>query len=410
MKPNYFAAEKSGTLKYVGWIILVLFVFMLGWSAGINYEEQNKINPIKNYALTNDGDLKEVNMQLFWDTWNMLFSKYVDPHTLDSQKMIYGAIHGMVASLQDPYTSFMTPKENREFQEGLEGTLEGIGAELTLRNGLLTIVSPLKNSPAQNAGIQPEDIIVKIDGESTEDLTLKQAVNKIRGARGTAVTLTLAREGREEPFDVKITRNKINIASIEWKMIDGFAYISINQFGNHLKEEWNRTVSEVLAKRPKGLVLDLRYNGGGFLDGAVDIASEFIEKGLVVSIKRRNPEENEEILVSGKAMLATQPLAVIINKGSASASEIVAGAIQDQKRGVIVGENSFGKGTVQEVVNLIGGSSLRVTIAKWYTPGNRNISETGITPDVVVERTTEDFEKDKDPQLDAAIAALKKKL
>ncbi|MFH1012779.1 MAG: S41 family peptidase, partial [Candidatus Peregrinibacteria bacterium] len=406
---DYYKEEKSGAPKAIGLIILIFFVFMLGWNAGINHVEQNKVNPAKNYALSTTGELEQVNMQLFWDTWNILFAKFVDPHLLDTQTMIYGAIRGMVASLDDAYTTFMTPKENREFQEGLEGTLEGIGAELTLRNQFLTVVSPLKNSPAQQAGLQPEDIIYKIDGELTEDFTLEQAVLKIRGPRGTRVTLTIVRKGHDEPFDLQINRKKINIASVEWEFKKDFSYISINQFGNNLIEEWSQVINQVLSQRPKGIILDLRYNGGGYLDGAVDIASEFIEKGLVVSIKRRNPEENEEIYVNGKARLATPPLAVLINKGSASASEIVAGAIQDHKRGYVIGESSFGKGTVQEVVNLIGGSSLRVTVAKWYTPENRNITETGITPDQTVERTPEDFEKNFDPQLEAAIEYLNTK-
>ncbi len=392
----------------VGLVILILFVFMLGWNAGVNHAEQNKLNPTQTDALSATGELSSVNMQLFWDTWNMLSGKFVDPHLLDTQEMIYGAIRGMVASLGDPYTVFMTPKENKEFQNNLEGTLEGIGAELTLKNQLLTIISPVKNSPAQRAGIQPEDIILKINGEITKDFTLEQAVNKIRGPRGTSITLTLIRKGHDQPFDVKILRDTINVTSVEWKIKEGFAYLSINQFGNRLSEEWSDAVNKVLSRHPKGIILDLRFNGGGFLDGAVEIASEFMDKGLVVTIKKRNPADNEEINVNGKARLASLPLVVLINKGSASASEIVAGAIQDQKRGTVIGENSFGKGTVQEVVNLLGGSSLRVTIAKWYTPNDKNITEKGITPDIEVKRTPEDFEKGRDPQLDAAIEYLKK--
>jgi carboxyl-terminal processing protease len=346
-------------------------------------------------------------MQLFWDAWNVLSSNYVDPHALVTEDMIFGAIKGMVASLKDPYTSFMTPKENREFVESMQGYLEGIGAELTLRNGLLTVISPLKNSPAQKAGLQPEDIIYEVNGNSTEDMTLEEAVTKIRGEKGSVVNLTILRASQSEPIKISIVRDEINVNSIDWEMREGIAIIEINQFGDNTKQEFSKAISEILSRRPAGVILDLRYNGGGYLDGSIDITSEFLENEKVVTIKKRNPEEDEVIYTNGQARLANIPLAVLINKGSASASEIVAGAIQDHNRGIIIGENSFGKGTVQTVENLIGGSSLRVTIAKWYTPNDQNINEKGVTPDIIVERTVEDFETDKDPQLDRAIKYLR---
>jgi carboxyl-terminal processing protease len=314
----------------------------------------------------------------------------------------------MVYSLEDPYTTFLTPKENKDFQESINGTLEGIGAELTLRDGMITVVSPLKGSPAKKAGIQPEDVILKVNGENIQDFSLEQVVMRIRGPKGSKVKLTLGRKGQSEPFDVEILRETININSVDWKMIDGIAHIELNQFGGKTRGEFTKAISEIQLKRPKGVILDLRYNGGGYLDGAVDIASEFMEKGKVVSVKKRNPIEDEVTYVTGKARMATVPMVVLINKGSASASEIVAGAIRDNGRGTIIGETSFGKGTVQEVQNLIDGSSLRITIAKWFTPSNVNISKVGITPDKEVKRTIEDIKANKDPQLDAAVEFLKK--
>ena len=400
--------QSSSTPKYIGLIILVLFAFTLGWNVGVNHTYRQNIKS-SNTVVNPYGEQETVNMKLFWDTWNILSGKYVDPYALDSQKMIYGAIRGMVYSLEDPYTVFMTPKENREFQDSMEGTLEGIGAELTLKHGLITVVSPIKNSPAKRAGIQPEDIIYKIDGESTDGMAMDTAVMRIRGEKGTRVTLSVLREGHDEPIDIKITRDTINISSVDWKMKDGIAIIEINQFGNNTQAEFSKAINEILNKRPKGIVLDLRYNGGGYLDGAIDITSEFIEEGKVVTIKKRNPEEDEVIYVNGQARMTSFPLAVIINKGSASASEIVAGAIQDNDRGIIIGETSFGKGTVQEVENLIDGSSLRVTIAKWFTPDGNNITETGIIPDKMIERTPGDFENNEDPQMEAALEYLKSK-
>lgn len=407
MKRIYPGKESSSVPKYLGLALLMCFVFILGWNSGVNHYQVKQGLAPQTTVSTPSGQPETINMQLFWDAWNILSSNYVDPHALVTENMIYGAIKGMVASVGDPYTNFMTPKENKEFQESLQGHLEGIGAELTVRNGMLTVISPLKNSPAQKAGLQPEDVIYKIDDTSTEDMSLEQAVMKIRGQKGSTVLLTVIRKNHSEPVDIRIVRDTISVNSIDWKMKDGVAIIEINQFGDTTKQEFSKAVSEILLKRPKAVVLDLRYNGGGYLDGAVDIASEFIEKGKVVTIKKRNPEEDEVIYVNGQARLANVPLAVLINKGSASASEIVAGAVKDDKRGILIGENSFGKGTVQTVENLVGGSSLRVTIAKWFTPNDQNINETGIAPDIVVERTTADMEANRDPQLDKALEYLK---
>lgn len=406
-KDSYLTKENASTPKILGLIILILFVFVLGWHVGLNQAERQGNAYLIEQELSKGNDNNKVDMQLFWDVWSLLAGKYVDPQALDYKDMIYGAIRGMVFSLDDPYTTFLTPKENKDFQNDMEGTLEGIGAELTLRHGLITVVSPLKNSPAKRAGIQPEDIILGIDGVDTEEYTFEQAVMKIRGQKGTKVVLTIARKGHSEPIDIPIIRAAININSVEWEMKDDIAVIELNQFGAKTREEFSKAISEVLSKRPKGVVLDLRYNGGGYLEGSIDITSEFIEKGKVVSVKKRKLEEDEVIYVNGKARMANIPLVVLINKGSASASEIVAGAIRDHERGVIIGETSFGKGTVQEVENLIDGSSLRVTVAKWYTPNNVNITEVGIVPDIEIERTLEDIEADLDPQLKAALEYLK---
>ena len=406
-KNSYLTKESASTPKFLGLIILILFVFALGWHVGLNQAEKQGNAYLIEQELSRSNDNNKVDMQLFWDVWSLLAGKYVDPQALDYKEMIYGAIRGMVFSLDDPYTTFLTPKENKDFQNDMEGMLEGIGAELTLRHGLITVVSPLKNSPAKRAGIQPEDIILRIDGVDTEEYTFEQAVMKIRGKKGTKVVLTIARKGHPEPMDIPIIRAAININSVEWEMKDDIAVIELNQFGAKTKEEFSKAISEVLSKRPKGVVLDLRYNGGGYLEGSIDITSEFIEKGKVVSVKKRKLEEDEVIYVNGKARIANIPLVVLINKGSASASEIVAGAIRDHERGIIIGETSFGKGTVQEVENLIDGSSLRVTVAKWYTPNNVNITEVGIEPDIKVERTLEDIEAGLDPQLDAALEYLK---
>ncbi len=408
MKKNSYLNKQSSSIpKILGLAILVGFVFMLGWSVG-SMQAEKRSNIVSDNQISLSSSDKKVDMKLFWDVWSLLANKYVDPQSLDYKEMVYGSIQGMVYSINDPYTTFLTPKENKDFRDSLDGTLEGIGAELTVRNNAITVVSPLKNSPAKKAGLQPEDIIIKIDGVDVKKYTFEQAVMKIRGKKGTKVKLTVTRKSKNKPVELSITRNTIKISSVKWSMKGNIVVIELNQFGSKTKNEFSKAISEILPKRPKGIVLDLRYNGGGYLEGAVDITSEFVPKGKVVSVKKRDPNQDEVIYVSGKARVEKIPLVVLINKGSASASEIVAGAIQDHKRGKVIGEQSFGKGTVQEVENLIDGSSLRVTVAKWYTPNNHNISEVGIKPDIEVKRTVEDMEANKDPQLDKALEYLKK--
>jgi len=405
MKHIYGQPKDRFSSSYFGIAAIVLVTFILGWNVGITQHERALSD---GGAVVSDakGNLEAVDLDIFWDAWALLSEDYVDPNSLVTQEMVYGAVKGMVDSLEDPYTSFMTPKENREFMEALEGHLEGIGAELTLRNGLVTVVSPLKNSPAQAAGLLPEDIIYQVDEESTQDMTLEEAVMHIRGKEGTSVTLGVIRPSNPEPLEIPIIRRAIDVNSVDWEIKDDIAIVAINQFGDSTQTEFSRAISELLKERPKGIVLDLRYNGGGYLDAAVDITSEFLEKGKVVTIKKRDSEQDEVLYVSGKSRLPNVPLVVLINGGSASASEIVAGAIQDYERGTIVGKKSFGKGTVQEVVNLENGASLRVTIAKWFTPNDQNINETGVVPDVEVELTLENADAGEDPQLDKALEIL----
>lgn len=355
----------------------------------------------------NEGALK---MDLFWETLDILQSKYVDEQAFENDKLLFGAITGMVNSLEDPYTVFMDPKENKDFRQSLAGELQGIGAELTMKEGLLTVVSPLKNSPASKAGLRPEDIVVKINNEETADFTLEQAVMRIRGPKGTSVLLTILHKEEDETNDISITRDVINIDSVSWEMTKNtIAHLSINQFGETTTLEFQNAIGEILLKQPKGLIVDLRFNSGGYLDSSVKIVSEFLEEEKpVVSIKKRNGDQKEVYETTGGGRMLEIPIVVLINKGSASASEIVAGALQDYKRAHIMGEQSFGKGTVQEVEPLTGGSSLRVTIAKWHTPNGISISEKGITPDEAIEMSVEDYKEKRDPQLDAAIEYLKK--
>src|SRR3989344_5129440 len=302
------------------------------------------INPSVNSA-------KDLNFTLFWDAWSVLEDKFIDKSKIIPQKMFYGAIKGMVSSLDDPYTFFLTPEENKETKNDLAGKFEGIGAQLGLKDNRIVIIAPLKNSPALKAGVKAGDFINEVDNQSTKNWTLPQAVSKIRGPKGTKVKLTLEREIKE--FEVDIMRDQIKIDSVELsyekKGNKTLALLKLNQFGDNTNDEWDKAVDEIADKwrgeEIKGMILDLRDNPGGYLEGSVYLASEFLETGKIV-VKQTSTVQNEKIYeVHRKGKLLDIPLVVLINKGSASASEILAGTLRDYKRAKLVGEKSFGKGS-----------------------------------------------------------------
>jgi carboxyl-terminal processing protease len=389
-------------------VLAFIFFFMAGWKTAeyyyfINYPPSTSLNVLEDSS--NIKSKESIDLSLYWDVWQRLEKNYIDPVKVsDKQNFIYGSIKGLVEALDDPYTVFMTPDETKQFEENLNGSLEGIGAELTVEDGFLVVISPLKDSPAEKAGLLPGDIIFQINGENTSDMTLFEAIMKIRGEKGTEVTLTIIREDVEEAFDIVIVRDEITVESVSYKALDNnIDYISINQFSDNTTEEFDAIVKKVLSHESKGIILDLRYNGGGYLDIAVDILSEFIEGYKpVVKIKTRDGKEDESLYVYDEARLQNIPLVILVNEGSASASEIVAGAIQDHKRGIIMGKQTYGKGSVQEVEMLKDGSSLRITIAKWLTPSGRDIDEVGVTPDRIVELDMDKLEEGIDTQLEEA--------
>lgn len=373
-------------------ILAFALVFAIGWKASEYYFYTNQ----PTITVQENGDViiqdfdnpQSVDLGLYWKVWDKLDRSYLEESLLqDDNTLIYGSIKGLVEALDDPYTVFMTPKETEEFEHSLNGDLEGIGAELTVEEGMLTVISPLKDSPAEEAGLLPGDIIFLIDGEIASEMTLFEAIMNIRGEKGTDVTLTIIRDGIDEAFDITMTRDTINEESVYYELLDGdVAYISISQFSDDTTTEFDSAVQQILLDNPKGLIIDLRFNGGGYLDIAVDILSEFLSDNEdAVKIVSRNIDFEETLQVWGNARLPDLPLVVLVNYGSASASEILAGAIQDHKRGLVIGEQTFGKGSVQEVEILEDGSSLRLTIAKWLTPNGRDIEEVGIIPDRTIE-------------------------
>ncbi len=403
------------TLSYV---LLPLIMLALGWQLGATYqlnhfvEEQQRINDLftvkagSGQTVQSDPE-KEVDLALFWSVWRLLDRHYIDREKLDIRTMVFGAVSGLVDSVGDPYTSFMTPQDTTSFQNALSGTLEGIGAQLEMKAGQVTVVAPLKGSPAEKAGLRAKDIIVGVDKKLLDGLTLDGVVSLIRGPKGTDVTLSIIRPPNLTPFTITVTRDAIHIPSVESKVIKtqtgSIGYIALNQFGDDSVTELRKALLEFPLKDLKGIVLDLRFNGGGYLDSAVDLVSMFVSSGKVVSVEGREGVL-EVHAVSGSPIMPDIPLVVLINAGSASASEITAGALQDHKRATIIGTQSYGKGTVQEVVDLPGGSSLRVTIAHWLTPSGHNLGKTGVTPDIIIDRTPEQYQAGYDPQLKVAEA------
>lgn len=389
--------------------ILPIVTLIIGWEAGAVWNSQSTTKNIS--VLHTNGDSQKADLSLLWQVWDILQQKYIEPADLKPNEMVLGAIHGLVAGVGDPYTLFMSPSENTDFRDSLSGHLEGIGAQLTQSGTNVFVVSPLKGSPAEKAGILPQDWIVQVNDKDVVGQSLEDIVSQVRGPKGTNVRIGLVRKQVDEVITLSIVRDSITVPSTEYEVKHGtggdVGYLSINQFGDSTIQEVRSILADVRPEALKGFIIDLRFNGGGYLDGAVDLVSMFQEKGMVVSVEGRG-KQIESHAVTGNVLLPTIPLVVLINEGSASASEITAGALQDNKRAIIIGAKSFGKGTVQEVINLDGGTSLRVTIAHWLTPGGRNLSKEGVMPDIVVERTREQILAKKDPQLEKAMEILLK--
>ncbi len=339
----------------------------------------------------------------FWEAWDLVHREYVD-RPVDDQALRDGAIRGMLEALGDPYTFYMSAEEFEIANSDLAGELEGIGAEVDISGEQVKIIAPLPGSPAETAGLLPGDTILAVDGEDMSGQTGFAVISKVRGPAGTTVSLTIAREGVEEPLEFEIVRARITIPSVEYRMLESeIAYVKVNNFGERTTGELSEALDALLPQGPKGFVLDLRGNPGGFLNTAVDVASEFLAEGTVL-IQDFGDGSEQAHSVRGRGSATEIPLVVLVNEGSASASEVVAGAIQDNERGTLIGETTFGKGSVQNWHELQEGQgALRVTVARWLTPGRRQISDLGITPDLIVPLTEEDRAAGRDPQLDAAI-------
>ena len=396
-------------------LILVVVIFAVGFYFGKT--KRPKSTPSDTIIINKElGQPKAVDFSLFWRVLKTIEDKYVNKGKIDYQQAVYGAISGLTGSLGDPYTVFMKPKKTKSFLESVNtgGSFEGVGMEVGIKGGQLTVIAPLEGTPAFRAGIKAGDKILKINDKETDDLLLEEAVDLIRGKRGTKVTLTILRKGVKGTKEITITRDKINIPVIKWSLKTtkfankpDVAYIKIYSFTGNLPSKFRKIAPKILASGAKKIIIDLRNNPGGYLETAVDMASWFIPKGEVVAIEDFGNGKNTKYRSRGYKSFQKFPVVVLINKGSASASEILAGALRDIKKIKLVGEKSFGKGSVQTLEKFKDGSSLKVTVAKWLTPSGISISKEGLVPDYKVELTEEDFNNDRDPQIDKALELLK---
>ncbi len=382
---------------------MVLFSLLLGvfigriWQVqGLVTDESGEVKITKVLDLYSQSRSPEVEFQDFWDLWDKVKTKYVD-QPVNEVDLFYGAMEGLVSGLGDPHSIFFAPEEARQFAKDLSGeAFDGIGAEIGLRDNQLTVIAPLKGSPAEKAGLKAGDKIYAIDGVETYDMNLDEAVGNIRGKKGTEVKLTISHDGLDGIEEVVVIRDTISIPTVEWEVKDdSIVYLRVSYFNDDTWKDFDRAVGEILLQTPKGIILDLRSNPGGYFDTSVAVASEWIPNGVVVKEKFSETRESE-YSSSGKHRFSDLPTVILIDEGTASGSEIVAGALQDYKLATLVGKTSYGKGSVQEFEILPDGSALKLTVARWFTPDGRQIDKEGIVPDVELEEMFVDIVIDEE--------------
>ncbi|PIR58096.1 MAG: hypothetical protein COU71_00480, partial [Parcubacteria group bacterium CG10_big_fil_rev_8_21_14_0_10_38_31] len=388
-------------------IILASGIFIGG--AFFGYSNRPAVEKVTNLYGKEERKPAEVDFSPFWSAWELIDEKYpANGNKVTDQEKVWGAIEGLVASLGDPYSVFFPPSESKNFDIELKGQFGGVGIEIGIRDEMLTVISPLKGTPADKAGMKAGDKIIKVDDTSTIKMPLDEVVNLIRGEIGTAVVLTVIRKDNDEPVEVKIVRETIKIPTLDTEQKEnGIFVISLYNFSAGSANAFREALREFVLSGSDKLILDLRGNPGGFLDAAVDISGWFLPAGKVVAREHFGGGKDDFLYKSkGPDIFNNLPFVILVDQGSASASEIVAGALREHGVATLVGEKTFGKGSVQEVVPVTADTSLKITIAKWLTPNGLSISDEGLTPDVEVEITKEDFEAEKDPQLEKAIEIL----
>lgn len=381
-------------------IFIIIIIFFFGFFSGKNYAfKSTTLSVLKSSP-------PDFNEKMFWDVWSTIKKDYVN-QPVDDKELFFGAMEGLVMGLEDPYSAFLKPELAKEFLENMSGSFEGVGMEVGIKDNQLTVISPLPYTPAFRAGLKAGDKIFAIDGEETANMTLDEAVHLIRGPKGTEVVLTIWRPGKTTTEEISVVRDVIDIKTVSWELKeDQIAYLEITHFSEDTWKDFKNTAQVIIRANPKALILDLRNNPGGYLDTAVNMTGYWIGDQVAVISKNAQGEETK-YQPSGSGEFKNIPTIVLVNQGSASASEILAGALQDYNYATILGEQTFGKGSVQELRSLTNDAALKLTVGNWYTPLGRSINKEGIKPDIEVELTEEDYQQDKDPQLERAISILK---
>ena len=405
--------KKIFNKKYIlviGVILIVGASYFLGFQSGIHNTEP-KIIYKDNPEITAD-------FSLFWKVWDAFRKNYLHSKDLTDQEILYGAIAGLVNSAKDPYTVFLKPSDASKFEQDLSGNFGGIGAEIDIRDNQLIVVAPLKNTPAEQAGLKSGDKIIKIDDIYSNTInTLEEAVKIIRGPKGTTVTLAILREGWKTFKEITITRDIITVPTLDWKMLtlseaEGkkIAYVQLYNFNENVPLFFYKAALAILSNGTKGIILDLRNNPGGYLEVANNLAGWFLNDNDVVTKEEFSSGEQVALKANGNSALINLPIVVLINKGSASASEILAGALKENRHIKLIGETTFGKGTVQEIKKFEDDSEMKVSIAQWLLPNGETIDKKGITPDIEIKLTEDDIEAKRDPQLDKALEIIKSEI
>lgn len=383
-------------------ISLVLIIFIFGFAIGSGFQGTQGVD-----------EPKDTDFTPFFESWDNIKNRFYFEGDVSFQdkkeELLYGAIQGMIKTLDDPYTSFLKPQEAKQLTEQLSGSYEGIGARVGIRDEVLTVISPLEGTPADEKGLSPGDKIIKVNDEATKDMSLTEAVAKIKGEEGTSVNLTIKRD-REE-LEVEIVRQEIEIPTLEFKWLgedNDIAYVKLYNFAENTPSRFKETAEKILNSDANKIIFDLRNNAGGYLPVCEKVGNFFIKEGELILKEDKASGIAREVESKGPGSFADFETAILINEGSASASEILAGAIKEQNGATIIGETSFGKGTVQEVVPLSDNSRLKLTIAHWLLPSGKSINENGITPDKKVEMSKEEELSPEDPQLDKAIEVLER--
>lgn len=403
MENRRFIIPRLGSILRKAFALVVAgLIFAAGYGVGSGEFGRPGTRPLdtQNNQLPDNLDYSSVEQ-----VYDSLRARY--DGELKAEELLDGLKEGLAEASGDPYTEFLDAEETEDFDEQLSGSFTGIGAELSREDDVIVVVAPIAGFPAEKAGLRPKDVISEIDGESALDLSVSEAVKKIRGPEGTKVTLTVLREGETSELKFEITRAQINIPSVTSEILNGnIGYMKISRFGEDTTELARQVASDFRQKNVKGVILDVRNNPGGLLNASVDLAGIWLNRGETVLEEKRGGQTIKTYRASTGAILRDVPTIVLINEGSASASEITAGALKDHGQARLLGEKTFGKGSVQELINFRDDTVLKVTIARWYTPGGKNIDHEGIEPDEKVERTNEDFTNNRDPQRDKALELL----